>query len=174
MSSIVVVRAIVLVLLVARGAAADTEPEPYNCVALTVGPHAERAKLCAFTEEVSRDTADTPVDRVLVHRKLRVVRAKKTVTLLDVVETISVLDKPSPESRDVLNLRLVVARDGLSATLTDAKGGVGCRGALAGLAGSEPWDRFDRELATRACAARGRWVWSGTTFVRAKPSRRSP
>jgi hypothetical protein len=36
------------------------------------------------------------------------------------------------------------------------------------------WDRFDRELETRACAARGRWVWSGTTFVRAKPSRRSP
>ena len=173
MSSIGVIRAVVLLMLTVRVAAAEAE-ESYGCVDLTVGPHAERAKLCAFTEEVSRDTADTPIDRVLVHRKVRVVRAKKTVTLLDVVETISVLDKPSPESRDVLNLRLVVARDGLSATLDDAKRGASCHGALAGSAGSAAWDRFDHELEMRACAARGRWVWSGTTFVRAKPSRRSP
>jgi hypothetical protein len=172
-SSIGVIRAVVVLMLAVRVAAAEAE-ESYGCVDLTVGPHAERAKLCTVVEEVSRDTGDTPVDRVLLHRKLRVVRAKKTVTLLDVVETISVLDKMTPTSPDVLNLKLVVARDGLSATLSDAKRGASCHGALAGSAGSAAWDRFDRELETRACAARGRWVWSGTTFVRVKPIRRSP
>src|SRR5437016_6339991 len=116
---------------------------------------------------------------------MRVVRSKRPVVVLDVVETVSQLDKEIADQDDILNLEVSLAADGLSMTVQDRSSDfdmangerrrrVSCDQARAatGSSANDPigrrWDRFDRELVSRACLARGRWVWTAGRFERAR------
>ena len=140
---------------------------------LTVGPKAERAMLSTDVQDVSRGADESLVFRVLEHQKITVERGKKEVVVLDVVIAVDVLDKiPTPVNRprapDIVNLTLEVAPDGMSATLREKTPGV-C--TVAKTKTTDAWERFDRKLVTRACAARGTYKWQGNRFRRV-PTRR--
>lgn len=154
---------------------AATRVAAADCSELIVGPKTEHATMCTDQQDVSRGKDESLVYRVLEHQTITVERGKKQVVVLDVVVAVDVLDKiPEPPGKprapDIVNLTLEVAPDGLSATLREKTPGV-C--TISKTKTADPWERFDRELVTRACAARGRYVWRNRRFSRVAAAHRS-
>jgi hypothetical protein len=143
------------------------------CTKIDVGAPPEEALVCSEIEHVRATVGATHVYRVQFRRRVRVVRANRVVVILDVVETVTPLDKFDLEDPNLLDLDLQFASDGLSATLDDsnAQSAVGCTAALGSLSGggdpvSSKWNAFDLALLKSACAARGRYVWKTGAFSR--------
>jgi hypothetical protein len=157
----------------------------YRCAEVSVGSPPEVGMLCSEAQEVSRGQGPSAVYRVLEHRKLKVVRSKKPVVVLDAIETVSQLDKEFSAHVDIVNLEVNVATDGLSVTVGEPSSEVDlgngerrprvtcdeARAAAAPAPDDDPvlrrWHLFDQELISRACSARGRWVWNAGRFAHA-------
>lgn len=147
----------------------NTSDHP-NCIKLVVGTAREHAELCDdFDGDYWRAT----------HQIVRVVRAGKTVTVLDVVTQIEGFDTGAT----MLETRLRVAADGMSATVvavpaepdapepTSGHPSEDCKNAPP-TPDDEATERATHgrptygELRRRLCGARGRYRWAGGRFVR--------
>jgi hypothetical protein len=166
--------------LATRGVTGTPEDLAQSCAELVVGADHEPAILCYLTEDVTRAIrgSDMPAYRVVERNLVRVVRANKLVTLLDVPLRFQALDAPPrPLDAPPLPSRFEVAPDGQSIQVGIPDDDAVCKDvanraarALARLAAGDKegraWIVLDRDLQTRVCAARGRYVWRGGRFVR--------
>lgn len=146
----------------------DTE----NCIKLVVGTAKEQAELCDdFSEGYWRVT----------HQVVRVRRARKTVTVLDVITKVEGFDTGAT----MLETRLRIAADGMSATLdgvpakpdapqpTPGNPSEDCKSAPP-TREDEATERANYgrptygELRRRMCDARGAYRWTGGRFTRVR------
>lgn len=162
--------------------AAERKKLPYiymSCKARRIGDAEDEALDCSAQDLAERGVGADHVYRMRIRRAMYVVRAQRVHVALDLVETVTILDKLDLEQPDIVDLEVQLAQDGMSARLVDRvalEEGLSplrsCDSALAELdarirsADASSWDHFDRHLAKQACAARGPYVWKGTRFVR--------
>jgi len=153
----------------------------YGCVSIIVGAARESALLCTDIEETSRGHDDTLVYRVVTHQIVRVVRAGKVVTVLDVRTRLESLDgaapRPGEPPQGIVDLKLSITPDGLSATVDALDPEADCQARDAvpvvkaegeDAAQERAWAAFDREWETRICNGRGSYIWKGRRFVQAR------
>ena len=152
------------------------------CAEVSVGQPSEAGIACTQVGEVARGNELERVYRVLERRTITVVRSKKPVVVADVIETVEPLDKEEATQPDLVNLEMQLAADGRSLVVQDRSSDfdlgrgehrprVSCDDALVKRGSPRSsdvmdvrWDRFDRELVSRACSQRGRWVWKAGRF----------
>jgi len=165
--------------LEARGASADPESS-FNwqnamCSEVAVGPHREAALECYEEEYVSRPIPGeaVPANRNVVHVLLRVVRARKLVTLIDVpVRTFSEDAQPRPITVAPPPWHpFEIAKDGLSIVVGDPDDAAGCKSLASaprskGTTEERIWAALRADLEGRICNARGRYVWTRGRFSR--------
>jgi hypothetical protein len=168
-----------------REGAVSRVANAFGCREVSVGRPLEAGIECTEAGEARRGDGIDAVYRVLVRRTIRVVRSRRPVVALDILEAVTPLDKEEATQPDLVNLEVLVAPDGLSLVVRDRSSdfelgrgdrqpSVSCDEALAKRSSSPTvdaagarWDRFDRELVLRACSQRGRWVWAAGRFSRA-------
>ena len=148
-----------------RGVKASLDEFPgYHCVELVVGKAREEALLCDETREGGGEPPPGPW--VETHRVVRVARAGKIVSVLDVTSMVQGFDSGYPR----LKLQLNIAPDGMSATLED-------RGVVQGrFGGNEEVDSSqgckaatrDAEFLFRLCKGRGSFQWKAGRFERTR------
>lgn len=102
-----------------------------GCEEVVVGTNHEPALMCSTMEDVTRKTAKFPMDRMLEHRTVNVVRGNKLVKVLDVLVTLEQLDKVISTQPNIVDLALHMAPDGLSAKLDEHTDFAGARCAEA-------------------------------------------
>ncbi|MGH7282061.1 MAG: hypothetical protein ACRELY_11095, partial [Polyangiaceae bacterium] len=148
-----------------------------GCVEFTVGTAREAALVCTEVKEESRKaaTAEGEVYRMMDHRIARVVRGGSLVSVLDAEIMLEPLDKEMRTQKNLLDLTLHFAPDGMSATIVDRGTSLddcasvqqaNVQVAHAKSSAGDPWSRFDQDLETRMCNASGGYVWQGDHFVR--------
>ncbi|MBW2453323.1 MAG: hypothetical protein JRI68_02380 [Deltaproteobacteria bacterium] len=155
-----------------------------GCVELVVGTKQEPALSCQDHRIEPPQRAHHPAERVVFYVRVVVVRNRRIVPVLDVPVTVSPMVKEWMEQPDVVNTRLVVSDDGLTATLTDDKppgrsNWVGCDVARAEVARRlaeraqggrhNPYDDLDADFVRRVCDGLGERQWSAGHFVAPGP-----
>jgi hypothetical protein len=136
--------------------------DPCCCVEITVGSPAEHALQCRD----GQDVADGQSAPIAIRDVIRVVRAKKAVTVLDVWTQFENMDK-RPGSPPVIKLELTL--DGSGRTFTGVDPGDSenrCDGLRKPSMQDTRSDRIYREWIDRICASRGTYRWRGGRFQR--------
>ena len=152
-----------------------------GCSELVVGVARDAALLCTDVKDVSRGHDDTLVYRVVTHQIVRLVRAGKIVTALDVETRLESLDgpvaPPGKRTRGIVELTLSLAADGMSAIVVPFDPESDCRSAdPAGVTSVQPdddaqtraWVAFDDQWIKRICKGRGTYAWNGHRFSRGR------
>jgi hypothetical protein len=136
--------------------------DPCCCVEITVGSPGEPALRCRD----GQDVADGQSASIAIRDVIRVVRAKKAVTVLDVWTELANMDSPrgSPPT-----IKLELTLDGSGRTFTAVDPGDGrnrCDRLPKPSAQDTRSDRIYREWIDRICAGRGTYRWRGGRFQR--------
>ena len=163
----------------ARGATLDEYDNSYGCTELVVGAAREAALLCTATEDVSAGDEENPVYRVVTRQLVRLARAGKVVTVLDLPMRIEPLDGPVAVLGEgpmpgIVDVQLAIASNGLSATVRPLDPKSDCQGRVPSAhvdkadASEADWINFDDKWRTRICNGRGKYTWKGGRFVRAR------
>ena len=136
--------------------------DPCCCVEITVGSPAEHALQCRD----GLDVGDGQSAPIAIRGIIRVVRAKKAVTVLDVWTEFENMDSP-PGSPPVIKLELTLDGSGRTFTAIDPGDSRNrCDGLRKPSAQDTRSDRIYREWIDRICAGRGTYRWRGGRFQR--------
>jgi hypothetical protein len=132
------------------------------CVEVIVGTGSERALRCSEAKTLPLEGSYT----IVVSEVVRVVRAGKAVTVLEVLSSLQNLDDP-PGARAVLKLGVTVDPKGLAATVTDPGDSRNrCDALPPRSADKTTSERVYRKWIDRICDSRGTHRWRRGRFVR--------
>ena len=151
-----------------------------GCQEVVVGPQQEPALSCLDTAVEPRGMVDYPAERVVHYAKIVVVRGRRVVPVLDAALAVAPMVKEDMDHPDIINTRMVLSDDGLTATISDDKPAgrtnwVGCDVArvrvaqrLAEQAQSprvNPYDELDADFVGQVCDGLGPHKWAAGRFV---------
>ena len=136
--------------------------QPCCCVEITVGSPAEHALQCRD----GQDVGDEQSALIAIRDIIRVVRAKKAVTVLDVWTEFENMDI-SPRWPPVIKLELTLDGSGRTFTAIDPGDSRNrCASLRKPSAQDTRSDRIYREWIDRICAGRGTYRWRSGRFQR--------
>ena len=136
--------------------------DPCCCVEITIGSRAEHALRCRDGQELG----DEHSAAIAIRDVIRVVRAKKAVTVLDVWTELENMDD-SPGSPPVIKVELTLDGSGRTVTAIDRGDSRNrCDSLPKPSAEDTSSDRTYRQWIDRICAGRGTYRWRGGRFRR--------